>query len=137
MISVTDSAGGYILQPVLFEKHSETVDWLSSSILWRSELNAFQNILDEHATSITSIEGKKGIDHFQNLIIYYNGEVIDSLRKELRNHETRLAHMLESKNKSDTRYFKEHQSIMEKLETFSGHFKQFRTEFFEFMRKAK
>lgn len=137
MISVTGSSGDYILQPVLFEKHSETVDWLSSTMLWKSELNTFQKILDERASLIKSIDGKKSIDHFQNLVIYYNGELIDGMRKKLRDHETRLAHMLESKNESDTHYYKEHQSIMDELEFFSAHFKQFRAEFFEFMRKAK
>lgn len=137
MISVTGSTGEYILQPALFEKHSETIDWLSSTILWKSELNAFQKILDERDSSIKSIEGKKGIDHFQNLITYYNGEVIDTMRKKLRDHETTLANILKSKNESDTHYYKEHRGVMEELETFSTNFKQFRTEFFGFMRKAK
>ncbi|HTE30819.1 MAG TPA: hypothetical protein VK666_10630 [Chryseolinea sp.] len=136
MISVTGTTGNYILQPVLFAKHSETIDWLSSTVLWKSELNAFQTILDERAPSIKSIDGKKSIDHYQNLVIYYNGELIDTMRKKLRDHETSLAHMLESKNESDTHYYKEHQGIMDELESFSVHFKQFRAEFFEFMRTA-
>jgi hypothetical protein len=133
MISVTGSTGDYILQPVLFEKHSETIDWLSSTMHWKSELNTFQKALDERASSIKTIDGKKGLDHFQNLVIYYNGELIDSMRKKLRDHETRLAHMLETKNESDTSYYKEHRSIMDELESFSVHFKQFRAEFFEFI----
>ena len=136
MISATGSTGEYILQPQLFTKHSETIDWLSSSILWTSELNAFQKILDERAPSIKSIEGKKGIDHFQNLITFYNGEVIDTLRKKLRDHETNLAHMLKTKNESNILYYREHEGVMNELETFSFHFKQFRTAFFEFIRKA-
>jgi len=137
MISVTGTTGNYILQPILIEKHSETIDWLSSSILWKSELNAFQKILDDRTSWITSIEGKKSLDHFQNLIIYYKGEVVDDLRKKLRDHESKLAKMLESKDETDTQYYKEHDGIMDQLEIFSNIFKQFRTEFFEFCRKAR
>ena len=137
MISVTGTIGNYILQPATLEKHSKTLEWLSASMLWKSELTTFQKILDQRAPFLRSIDEKKQIDHFQNLIIYYNGEVVGDLRKKLREHEGKLAHMLESKNESDVQYFKEHDIIMDQLQTFSNLFKKFRIDFLTFIEKAK
>ena len=136
MISVTGVTGNYILQPELLQKHSETITWLSTSMLWKSEVNAFQKILDERAPLLRTEEQKKKVDHFQNLIIYYKSEVIDNLRRLLRGHESRLATMLESKNESDIQYFKEHDGIMDKLQTFSDLFRQFRAELLQFAQQA-
>jgi hypothetical protein len=134
MVSITGITGNYVLQPVLLEKHRKTLDWLSSSILWKSELAFFQKTLDERASSFTAVADKKQIDHFQNLIIYYNGELIDEFRKTLREHESHLADMLAHKDEANTVYFKEHDTIMDQLESFSKVFTEFRTEFLDFIK---
>lgn len=136
MISVTGSSGNYILQPELIEKHTKTIEWLSASVLWKSELGAFQKILDERSPRLTSLDDKKKIDHFQSLITYYRGEVIDSLRKKLREHETTLANMLETRDETNVKYFGEHRAIMDEASAFSKAFHDFREEFFEFIQKA-
>jgi hypothetical protein len=137
MISVTGATGNYILQPALLEKHSKTLEWLSASILWKGELVTFQKILDQRAPLLLTLDDKKKIDHFQSLITYYNGEVVDDLRKKLRDHENKLARVLEYKNESDIQYFKEHDTIMDQAATFSKLFKEFRTEFLAFTEKVK
>lgn len=137
MISITGVTGNYILQPATIEKHAITLEWLSESVLWKSELATFQKILDQRAPFLLTLDDKKKIDHFQSLIIYYNGEVIDDLRKKLRDHENRLARMLESKNESETQYFKEHDAIIDEVITFSTLFKQFRAELLAFTAQVK
>lgn len=137
MISVTGTTGNYILQPATLEKHSKTLEWLSATMLWKAELKTFQKILDQRAPLLTTTDDKKKIDHFQSLITYYNGEVVDDLRKKLRDHENKLAHMLESKNETDLQYFKEHDAIMEQAATFSNSFTELRTEFLVFTEKVK
>ena len=104
-------------------------------MLWKSEIRAFQKVLDQSSQTLTATDDKKKVDHFQNLILYYGGEVIDGLRKKLRDHENRLAKMLESENESDIQYYKEHDAIMDELDTFSNQFKQFRDELIEFVEK--
>ena len=133
MISVTSVTNDYILQPSLLEKHRRTLDWLSSTLLWQREFNFFQKLLDENARKFTSVEDKKKIDHFQNLIIYYNSELILELRKKLRDHENRLADTLKTKNETKTEYFKEHDGLMQELEAFSKSFGEYKEEFFEFI----
>lgn len=133
MISVTGITDRYILQPTLLKKHKETLDWLSASLLWKSEAVIFQKMLDDYGKHFSSMDNKKKLDHFQNLLIYYKGEEIESIRKQLREHESRLAQMLESENEMDTQYYKEHEALMDQVITFSTRFTTFRKEFLEFI----
>jgi hypothetical protein len=135
MISVIGATGKYIVQPELIEKHIKTLNGLSSCMLWKSEIRAFQKVLDQSSQRVTATDDKKKVAHFQDLIIYYGGEVIDSIRKKLRDHEHRLAKMLESENESDLQYYKEHDAIVDELDTFSNVFKQFRGELIDFLEK--
>jgi hypothetical protein len=137
MISITGVTGNYILQPKTLQKHSDTLEWLSATGLWKSELATFQKILDQRAPLLLTQTDKKMISHFQSLITYYNGEVVDDLRKKLRDHENKLARMFESKNESETQYFKEHDAIIDQVTTFSNLFKQFREEFLAFAEQVK
>jgi len=133
MISVTSVTSNYILQPSLLEKHRNTLTWLSSTLLWQREFNFFQKLLDEYGPKFNVVEDKKKIDHFQNLIIYYNNEVIPDLRKKLRDHEIRLADMLQTKDESKIEYFKEHDGIMQELESFNISFIEFKEKLFGFI----
>src|SRR5690349_12655805 len=90
MISVTAVTDKYILQPTLIAKHKETLDWLSAAVLWKRELAFFQKLLDKYGPLFTSPENKKQLGHFQNLIIYYNGELVNALTSQLRHHEKKL-----------------------------------------------
>lgn len=135
MISVTGATGRYILQPSLVSMHQQSLEWLSASALWKRELSFFQKLLDKNSAKATSTDLKKEMDHFQNIITYYGGEVVDSLRKKVREHESDLANMLQSMNESDTQYFKDHEAVMSDLSTFSKTYDQFRHEFFSFIEK--
>ena len=135
MISVIGATGKYILQPSLVSMHQQSLEWLSASALWKRELTFFQKLLDKYSVKATSTDLKKKMDHFQHIITYYSGEVVDSLRKKVREHETDLANMLQSMNESDTQYFKDHERVMNELATFSKTYDQFRHEFFGFIEK--
>ena len=136
MISVMSTTDRYTLQPSLLEMHRQSLDWLSNSVLWKRELTFFQKLLDEHSKKFTAIEDKKQIDHFQNLIIYYQGELIDSFRRKLRDHENHLAKVLQEHNESDSNYYQTHESVMQELVAFNQQFQDFKHSFFEFIEKA-
>lgn len=136
MISVLGTTTKYILQPSLLEMHRCTLEWLSAAELWKRELAFYQKLLDRHNSTDTTTDFKKQVDHFQNLIIYYNGELIDLLRKKLREHEGRLAHMLQEENESDTEYYKEHGGLMEELNSFQRVYLEFKHTFYEFIEKG-
>ena len=113
--------------------HTQTLDCLSAIALWKRETSFFQKVLEQNAARNTTIEFKKNVDHFQNLIIYYNGELIDQLRKKLHDHESKLAHMLKEESEADTEYFKEHDGLMAELESFGRVFHTFKNAFFDFI----
>jgi hypothetical protein len=136
MISVTATTGKYILQPSLVTMHQESLNWISAIELWKRELSFFQKLLDQHAPKMTNVEFKKQIDHYQNLITYYRGELVDTLRKNLRDHEHRLASMLQELNEADVEYFKEHQGVIEKVSSFQKVFAEFKHGFFEFIERG-
>ncbi len=131
--SVTDS---YQLQPTLIDKHKKTLDWLSTLLLMKTETRFFQSLLDKHASRFTDVESKKKIDHFQNLIIYYRDELIDSVRTKVRLHEKKLAEMLEFKDETSVDYFKEHDDLMKELESLYHQFVTYKEELLEFVGEA-
>lgn len=136
MISVIGTTNKYILQPSLIGMHQESLEWLSATALWKREIGFFQKLLDEHAPKQSDEEFKKQIDHFQNLITYYGGELIDLYRKKLRDHESRLAHMLQELRESDTEYFKEHEGLMDEVSSFSKAFTSFKHNLYDFIEKG-
>jgi DNA primase large subunit len=135
MISVTGVTGRYILQPGLVSMHQQSLEWLSAAALWKRELSFFQKLLDKNSVKATTSALKKEMDHFQHIVTYYNGEVVDALRKKIRGHEADCANMLQTMNESNTQYFKDHEGVISELAAFSKTYDQFRHEFFAFIEK--
>jgi hypothetical protein len=136
MISVISTTNRYILQPSLIEMHRKSLDYLSATVLWKRELHFFQKLLYKYAPKYSSPDDKKKTDHFQNLLTYYSGELVDELNQKLRKHEASLAHMLQERNESDTQYFKEHQALMAQVESFSKDYDQFHHELYDFIERV-
>jgi hypothetical protein len=133
MISVTGVTGKYILQPGLVTMHQESLNWLSTAEYWKRELAFFQKLLDSYVGNFTTVEPKKQIDHYQNLITYYKGELVDLLKKRIRDHEHKLARMLNEVNEADVEYIQEHNEVIEELTSFSKVYNEFKNSFFEFI----
>lgn len=133
MISVSNVTDQYFLQPTLLSKHQKTVEWLSTALLMKVEVKFFQKLLDKSAKSATSADDKKKLDHFQNLVLYYNGELIGNLSTKLRDHEKKLAEMLEQKDETKVSYFKEHDRLMAEMESLYKQFNTYKEELFHFI----
>lgn len=112
MISITELAS-HSVQPALLEKHASTLKWLSATIHWKSELAFFQKTLKNQKRTDLPTDVKREFDYFDNQFVYLTEEAIEDLRKKLRNQESRLAKMFETKSAWDTQYYKEHDSLME------------------------
>ena len=128
MISVTGVTNNYVLQPALLEKHAKTLAWLSATALWKSELAFFQRQLDGLSALSLVREDRSEVTHFQNLVLFYTVEVIEDMRKKLRNHESRLARMLETKSEWETQYYKEHGELMDEADALSDRFEKLKTD---------
>lgn len=120
------------------EKRARTLWGLSGCMLWKGEVALFQKILDERASLFTTLDEKKRAEHFPSLITSYDkGGIIENLRKKLREHENRLAQLLENVNGDDTQYFTEYAALTEEVDKFSNGFIEFRKEILGFIKAAK
>ena len=135
MISEILTSGKHLLQPSLMEMHHSSLEWLSTTVLWKQEVSFFQKLLDRYSPQLTSIDDKKKVSHFQNLITYYGGELIDTLRKKIKTHEHKLADLLQELKGGDKEYLEEHGALMEELSAFMKTFNSFKSEFFGFIDK--
>jgi hypothetical protein len=136
MVSALSTSNRYILQPSLIEMHRKSLDYLSATVLWKRELRFFQKLLDKYAPKFSTSDDKKKADHFQSLLTYYSGELVDQLNQKLRQHEANLARMLQEKNESDTQYFKEHHEVMAQVESFSKSYDEFHHGLYDFIESA-
>jgi DNA repair exonuclease SbcCD ATPase subunit len=107
------------MQPALLEKHASTLSWLSTTMHWKSEFAFFQKLLDDLRGSISSTETLSILETFENQITYFMLEAIEDLRKKLRNHENRLAKMLQTHSEWDIQYYNEHDTLMKDAQTLS------------------
>jgi hypothetical protein len=136
MISVTSTTDRYSLQPSVLAKHKKIQEWISATLLWKLEVSFFQKILDQYASKFVDSEDKKTISHFQSIITYYRGELIDVLAASLRAHEKDLAEALENRDETKTQYFTQHDALMSQLESAQIQFTQYKEDFFRFIEKA-
>ncbi|HEY4656499.1 MAG TPA: hypothetical protein VIH22_18400 [Cyclobacteriaceae bacterium] len=121
------------LQPGFIEMHRQCLGWLSATALWKRELKFFQHLLDDFAQRFAGVDDKKEMAHFQNLILYYQGEVIDELRRKLRDHESRLAKALQRINESGLDYQEAHGTLTTELSAFENQYQELKNNFFGFI----
>ncbi len=136
MINVNSVTNNYQLQPILIERHRKTLDWLSTLMLMKTEVRFFQTLLDKNASRFTNVESKKKVDHFQSLIIYYRDELIGTVSSKVRLHEKKLAEMLETKDETKVAYFKEHDGLMDELDSLYKQFIAYKEELLDFIGEA-
>jgi hypothetical protein len=122
----------YLLEIGLEELHKESKVWASRIKLWKRELDFFQKLLDSNASKFESEEDKKAEDHFQNLIIYYNGELLDQFKQSVRRQEKQLGIMLTTNDYADESTFRrKHIQLKEEIDSFDDQFRKTKAEFFQ------
>lgn len=127
----------HLLEEGLEVLHHESQHWSSEIKLWKIELSFFQKLLDKNSQKFTSIDEKKRMSHFQNLIIYYDGEVLDRFVQNIRKHEQYLANeMAESGKLDDAKYRKIHREVGSHVASFRVEFNVYKNGFFDFIEKA-
>lgn len=136
MISVASITDKIIVQQTLLAKHKKTLEWLSAAVLWKQELVFFQKLLDAYSPDFTKVEDKQKLDHFQNIITYYRGELIDTLVSKLRLHEKKLAEMFDTRDETKVSYYQEHDELMNQLDALNTQLMQYKEELFSFLGKV-
>ena len=139
MEQITNAGSDYLLEIGIEELHKDSKVWMSRIELWKRELRFFQKLLDSHSTKFVAPEDKKAEGHFQNLIIYYNGELLDEYKQSVRRQEKRLATLvaLDNPNQVDEAEYRNHHILLkEKVDSFDSEFRKYKHEFFTFIEKV-
>lgn len=123
----------FLLRESLLDLHKSSKHWVSEVNLWKLELNFFQKLLDAHAKKVTTYQGKKTIGHLQNLITYYQGELMDEFAKAVRKHHKYLSRILNGEENDESSYRVKHEIIDDKINSFRDRFKDYKEELFEFI----
>lgn len=128
----TTASSAYLMEIGIEELHKESRMWVSSINLWKRELEFFQKLLDTYSTKFETSDLKKQGDHFQNLIIYYNGELLESFKQTVRRQEKNLGILLAGTEYIDEVVFRnQHLEIKEKIDSFDTEFIKTKHDFFE------
>jgi hypothetical protein len=123
----------FLLREGLMDLHKTSRQWVSEVELWKLELDFFQKLLDSNARKVTTYMGKKTIGHLQNLITYYQGELLDEFAKAVRKHEKYLNRIIGGEDSDDESYRVKHDIIDDKINSFREGFKSYKSELFEFI----
>ena len=90
-------------------------------------------MLDSNAAKVTTYKGKKTIGHLQNLITYYQGELLDEFAKAVRKHEKYLNKIITGEESNEESYRVKHDIIDDKITSFKDGFKEYKKELFQFI----
>jgi len=123
----------FLLREGLMDLHKTSKQWVSEVDLWKLELEFFQKLLDANARKVTTYKGKKTIGHLQNLITYYQGELLDEFAKAVRKHQKYLNRIITGEESDEESYRVKHDIIDDKITSFKDSFKSYKIELFEFI----
>ena len=134
MENLNGTESEYLLQSSVEDLHQVSTYWLSEIEFYKTELNFFQDLLDKHCPKINSPEDKKQLDHFQNLIIYYNGELLDEYNRKVRKHTKRISRIMdEGPTFEDFSYREEHKLLGDQMSSIGKRLQEYKVELFEFI----
>ena len=133
MKSLAPANHHFLLEVSMEDLHKDVAIWLSDIKFWKVELSFFQKLLEKITVKTSSIEDKQKISHFQNLILYYRGEVLDQLKRDVHTHEVYLKSILEKDEAVNDQYYREtHQKLAGQLQSFEQAMKSYKSDLFKF-----
>ncbi len=134
MNSIEQSKTDFLLQRTVEDLNESSRQWMEDIDFWKIELDFFQKLLDDQVAKMHSKEQKKQLDHFQNLIIYYSGELLDQFEQSARRHAKLMATLVESNNGvEDTNYRSKHIDLADKIDSFAYQFRQYKKDLYQFL----
>ena len=136
MENLKASSNEFLLERSLSDTHKVNQQWASKIELWKLELTFFQKLLDIYGPNCENIDQKKEMDHFQNLLIYYSGELLDQYNQKVRRHEKLLKIIVsDPKTNEEPSYRNEHIELENEINAFIKEFINYKKEFYSFMEK--
>jgi hypothetical protein len=117
----------------LSDLHFEHVQWLSELRFWEDEIKSFTKRLGEVVERYTSNDVRGKIEHFQNQFILHD-EVIDMLKKDVKNHEKQLANIAEEHPVAINRvHFDDHTELRDRMDTQRSIYGDLKSDYYRFL----
>ena len=122
-----------LLEISLEDLHRNTIDWIQSIDFWRFELGFAQKLVDQVNARTRTVDDKKRIDHFQNLIIYYRSQLLPELEEDLVRHEGYLKQLIQDRvHYNDQMYRDVHKKFEDQVTSFDQNFRAFKRDLYHF-----
>lgn len=122
------------LEQSLENLYQNSLEWHLEVDLWKQELKFFQKLIDCNVAKFTTKEQKQRLAHFQNLIIYYNGELLDQFRQKTRRCSKYLAKHIEERSEFNfDEYQQKFGGLSNHLSAFASEFRKYKKDFFQLM----
>ena len=130
----------YILETSLIDLRQKSKVWLSEVELRLIELAFFRKMLRLNKERLieenTSIENE--LDHYRELIDYYEVRLLRDLKKRLKKHEGKLVKLMDGHPVQDEESFREnHKNIGQVVHAFGNEFRNLKKEFLTFIEPQK
>ncbi len=126
---------GNAMRSLLSDRHKKTCEWLAAVMRWRRELTSLQKILD--FCSSRHYDFQTEMNDYQNVLLYYREELIDSILSRLHLHKDRLLQLLAAPcEQSSSRYFTEHEQILNEADALGRQIRSYCGEIYDLIRKV-
>ena len=117
--------------------YRNSLEWQLEVALWKQELRFFQKMLDINAQHCRTPQQKKKLGHFQNLIIYYDGELLDQFKQQTRRSSKYLAQHAENDSELDHDIYQQRfGGLGGQLAAFASEYRTYKKDFFHFMEEV-
>jgi hypothetical protein len=129
----------YILEMSLTDLRQKSKAWLSEIELWLLELTIFRKMLRVNQDRLIedNTSNEKELDHFRELIDYYEIRLLRNLKSKLEIHEGNLIELMDGHLNQDEGSFREnHKNIGQVVHAFENEFRNLKKEFLTFMEAA-
>lgn len=125
------------LEQNLENLYRNSLEWHLEVNLWKQELKFFQKLLDCNVSRFITMDQKQRLGHFQNLIIYYNGELLDQFRQQTRRCSKYLAKHIEERSEFNFDEFQQKfGGLNSHLSAFASEFRKYKKDFFQMMEEV-
>jgi len=123
------------VRSLLSERHKKTCEWLAAVMRWRRELTSLQRILDFCLSRHFDFQSE--MNDYQNVLLYYREELLDSILSRLHLHKDRILQLLAGPcRESPSTYFTEHEQILNEADALGQQIRGYCGEIYDLIRRA-
>ena len=133
MQSLKSADGKFVLEQGLESLHAENKVFQSNVEFWKREMQFLDHLLVKNEPFVKTERNKKELEHFQNRLIYYRGEVLDQLLHDLREAEHKLAANMQTEHADESVYRTQHNASADAIKSFQKVYNEFKEELFTFI----